>query len=44
MARHARAIYMQAGVTHAMPPANLSWMEPEERAQLVAWYRAALKG
>ncbi|THD74094.1 cysteine desulfurase [Thalassobius vesicularis] len=44
IARHARDIYLQAGITHAMPPANLSWMEPEERAKLAAWYRAALAG
>lgn len=39
--RNARDIYIQAGVTHAMPPANITWMEPEERATLIAWYRAA---
>jgi len=44
IARHAREIYLQAGVTHAMPPANLSWMEDEERAKIVAWYRNALNG
>ena len=37
----ARAIYLQAGVSHAMPPANLSYMEPEERARIVAWFTAA---
>jgi uncharacterized membrane protein len=41
IAGHARAIYLQAGVSHAMPPGNLSYMEPEERAAIVAWYRAA---
>ncbi|MFP4238730.1 MAG: urate hydroxylase PuuD [Rhodosalinus sp.] len=44
IARHARDIYLQAGVSHAMPPGNLTWMEPEERAALVAWYRAARGG
>lgn len=44
IARHARKIYLQAGITHAMPPANLSWMEPEERAKLAKWYRAAVAG
>ncbi|MCR9126199.1 MAG: urate hydroxylase PuuD [Rhodobacteraceae bacterium] len=44
VARHARAIYLQAGLSHAMPPANLSWMEPAERAAIVAWYRAAQGG
>lgn len=37
----ARLVYIQAGVSHAMPPANITYMEPEERAQIVAWYRAA---
>ena len=41
IARAAREIYIQAGVSVAMPPANVSWMEPEERAQIVRWYRAA---
>jgi uncharacterized membrane protein len=41
IAREARRIFMQAGITHAMPPANLSYMEPAERAAIVAWFRAA---
>lgn len=41
LARNARAVYLQAGLSHAMPPANLSYMEPEERELIVAWYRAA---
>ncbi|MEL6680770.1 MAG: urate hydroxylase PuuD, partial [Pseudomonadota bacterium] len=41
IARQARAIYLQSGVSHAMPPANMTWMEPEERAAIVAWYRGA---
>ena len=41
VAHHARAIYLQSGVSHAMPPANLSYMEPAERAEIVAWYRGA---
>ena len=43
VARHAHGIYLQSGVTHAMPPANLSYMEEEERQRIVAWYRSALK-
>jgi len=43
IAREARRIYMQAGITHAMPPANLSYMEPDERAAIVTWFRAAGK-
>ena len=36
----ARWIYLQAGVSHAMPPGNLTYIEPDERAQIVAWFRA----
>jgi uncharacterized membrane protein len=42
IARNAKAIFVQAGVSHAMPPANLSWMEQEERDKIAAWYRAAI--
>lgn len=38
VAAHAREIYLQAGVSHAMPPANVSFMEPEERDQIVRWF------
>ena len=41
IAAMARQIYLQAGVTHAMPPANVSYIDPAERAQIVAWFRAA---
>ncbi|WP_420395592.1 urate hydroxylase PuuD [Nioella sp.] len=40
IARAAREIYLQAGVTNAMPPANVSYMEEEERALIRRWYRA----
>ncbi len=39
VAAHARAIYVQSAVTHAMPPANVSYMEEEERRILRDWYR-----
>lgn len=39
VARHARLVYLQAGRTHAMPPAGAFEMDPEARAQIVAWYR-----
>jgi uncharacterized membrane protein len=39
IAKHAREIYMQAGVSHAMPPANITGIEPTDRAKLVAWFR-----
>lgn len=41
IAHEARRIYLQAGVTHAMPPGNLSFMEPQERANIVDWFRRA---
>ncbi|QBY00330.1 cysteine desulfurase [Rhodophyticola sp. CCM32] len=44
IASQARAIYLQAGVTRAMPPGNLSYMEETERAAIRAWYRAVTGG
>ncbi|MEO1779413.1 MAG: urate hydroxylase PuuD [Pseudomonadota bacterium] len=41
LTRHARAVYLQSGISHAMPPANLSYMEDEERAAIIAWYKDA---
>jgi uncharacterized membrane protein len=41
IAAAARRIYLQAGISHAMPPGNLTYIEPGERAQIVAWFRAA---
>ncbi|AXI46705.1 cysteine desulfurase [Sulfitobacter sp. SK012] len=43
IARAARQIYLQAGVTHAMPPANVSGMLDEERRAIITWYRDATK-
>ena len=40
IAHHAKGIYLQSGVSHAMPPGNLSYMEPDERAQIVAWFQS----
>lgn len=39
IARAAREIYVQSGLTDAMPPANLTDMQPEERAQIMRWFR-----
>ncbi|MCW1917216.1 urate hydroxylase PuuD [Rhodobacter sp. KR11] len=39
IAREARRIYEQAGLTRAMPPANMSYIEPEERAAIVTWFQ-----
>ena len=44
IARHAREIYLQAGRSHAMPPGNLSDMQPEERKLIVEWYEKAVSG
>jgi len=41
IAAAAPRIYLQAGLSHAMPPANVSFIEPQERARIVAWFRAA---
>jgi uncharacterized membrane protein len=40
LARQARALYLHAGLSTAMPPANLTAMEPSERTTLIAWYQA----
>lgn len=42
VAAHARDIYLQAGRSHAMPPGNVSLMEPAERAAIVRWYESAM--
>ena len=39
IAKHAREIYLHAGLSHAMPPGNITFMEPEERAMIVSWFR-----
>ncbi|PDT83785.1 urate hydroxylase PuuD [Sinorhizobium sp. BJ1] len=40
---HAREIYLQAGRTHAMPPANVTGITEEERQSLASWYETAMK-
>ena len=44
IAGNARAIYLQSGLSHAMPPGNVSYMEETERAAIRAWYDAATGG
>ncbi len=44
VARHAQMIYLQAGVSHAMPPPNAIQMDAESRLAIVAWYKAARQG
>ena len=41
IAAAAPRIYVQAGLTQAMPPANVSFIEPDERARIVSWFRGA---
>jgi uncharacterized membrane protein len=36
----AREIYLHAAATDAMPPGNVTELEPEERGMLAAWYQA----
>jgi uncharacterized membrane protein len=44
IATHAQEIYLQAGVSHAMPPNNLSYIDEAERAAIRDWYRAVTGG
>ncbi len=41
VARHASQIYLQAGVSHAMPPPNAVQMDEEARETIIAWVREA---
>jgi uncharacterized membrane protein len=41
IATHARQIYIEAGITHAMPPGNVTEITPQERNMLATWYREA---
>jgi uncharacterized membrane protein len=44
IAVHAREIYLQAGVTHAMPPGNFAFLTEEDRALIRRWYREVTGG
>ena len=37
----AGAVFLQSAASHAMPPANVTWMEEGERAQIRRWFRNA---
>lgn len=41
IANHAAAVYLQAGVSHAMPPPVANFLAPEDRALIRAWYEGA---
>jgi uncharacterized membrane protein len=44
VARHAQAIFLQAGLSHAMPPPNAGpTMTLEYRRNIIAWYRNATR-
>jgi uncharacterized membrane protein len=43
IANNAREIYLQAGRSHAMPPANVTQISDQERALLVTWFEGAGK-
>ena len=36
--QNAKAIYIHSGLTRSMPPANVSFMEHEERLRIIQWY------
>jgi len=44
VAQHASQIYLQAGVSHAMPPPNAIQMDEETRQIIVAWVQDARAG
>ncbi|MCT4656977.1 MAG: urate hydroxylase PuuD [Cohaesibacter sp.] len=44
IAKSADLIYLHAGRTNAMPPANVTFMEYEERQAITKWYHKALEG
>jgi uncharacterized membrane protein len=43
IATHAHDIYLQAGVSHAMPPSNLTELEDAERKLIATWYEKAVQ-
>lgn len=40
IAARAKDIYMQSAASHAMPPANLSFMEDHERQKIAMWFKS----
>ncbi|MGA9253979.1 MAG: urate hydroxylase PuuD [Roseobacter sp.] len=41
VAQHASQIYLQAGISHAMPPPNAIQMDADARNTIIAWVREA---
>jgi uncharacterized membrane protein len=44
IAAHAREIYLQAGISRAMPPGNVTFIEPVDRALIAEWYTTTRAG
>ena len=44
IAASSEEIFMQSGISHAMPPANLTYMEDSERALIRLWYLQGAHG
>jgi uncharacterized membrane protein len=42
IAKNARDIYLQSAISHAMPPSNLTEIEPAERRLIASWYEKSL--
>lgn len=40
IAKNAHSIYLQAGISHAMPPGNITNISQNDRTVLVNWYRS----
>ena len=43
VARYADKVYLQAGISHSMPPPNAVQMSPDARGKIIAWYSASTK-
>ncbi len=41
VARAAQTIYLQSGISHAMPPGSTVLMDDVARAEIIRWYRSA---
>ena len=41
--KHARQIYINSAISHAMPPANLASMETNERLLIAQWYQKNIR-
>ena len=44
VAGQARRIFLQSGVSHAMPPGNVTGLDDDARRAIRDWYRSGSKG